>query len=566
MALNNPREGTLGKGSKVLSTDAGCCRWWVTTGLVVALAACGGGESETPPTATDPEPEFRSISGAGNNTESPVVGRADTPMTRMVHPAYPDGLAEPSGIDRPNPRAVSNIVARQSGSLPNAAGASDFLWQWGQFLDHDLTLAREQADAPLPIPVPPGDEYFDPAGSGAVEIPFDRSEYDPSTGQADPRQQMNALSTYIDASQVYGSNEERAQALRRDDGSGKLRTSEGALLPLNTTGLENNPDSDDPSLFVAGDVRANEQVALTAMHVLFVREHNRLAERLQSADAALDGDALYQHARAIVIAKVQRITYEEFLPLLLGENALSAYDGYDPDTEAHLANEFATVAFRLGHSLLSSTLRRVGPDGQTIAAGDLALRDAFFFPPERLRTEGGIEPLLRGLAEQPAQELDPLVVDDVRHFLFGPPGDGGRDLIALNLQRARDHGLPAYNELRRSLGLTAKATFADISSDPEIRARLVEAYDSVELIDPWIGCMAEGHLPGAMVGELAFSILKRQFESLRDGDRFWYERLNAATYTELGVEEIGRASLARIIRDNTAIEDEIPDDVFRVAP
>ncbi|MEQ8799023.1 MAG: peroxidase family protein [Salinisphaeraceae bacterium] len=546
--------------------DAGYRRWWVAAGLLMAHAACGGGGGQDSTSAPEPQPEFRSLSGAGNNAESPAVGRADTPMARMAHPAYPDGLAEPSGIDRPNPRTVSNIVARQSGNRPNARGASDFLWQWGQFLDHDLTLAREQADAPLPIPVPPGDEHFDPTGSGAVEIPFDRSEYDPETGQADPRQQMNSLTAYVDASQVYGSDEHRAQALRRNDGSGKLRTSEGALLPLNTTGLENNPDSDDPSLFVAGDIRANEQVALTAMHVLFVREHNRLADRLRSADASLSGDAVYQHARAIVIAKMQRITYDEFLPLLLGEDALSEYDGYEPDTEARLANEFATVAFRLGHSLLSSTLRRVGPDGQTIAAGDLPLRDAFFFPPERLRTEGGIEPLLRGLAGQPAQALDPLVVDDVRNFLFGPPGDGGRDLIALNLQRARDHGLPAYNELRRSLGLTAKATFADISSDPEIRARLLEAYDSVELIDPWIGCMAEDHLPGAMVGELAFSILKHQFEALRDGDRFWYERLDAATYTELGVEEIERASLAQVIRDNTAIGDEIPDNVFRVSP
>ena len=193
------------------------CRWaWsVAVVLVAALAACGGGEGQDSTSAPDPQPEFRSLSGAGNNAESPVVGRADTPMARMAHPAYPDGLAEPSGIDRPNPRTVSNIVARQSGNLPNARGASDFLWQWGQFLDHDLTLAREQADAPLPIPVPPGDEHFDPAGSGAVEIPFDRSEYDPDTGQADPRQQMNALTAYVDASQVYGSSDARAQALRR---------------------------------------------------------------------------------------------------------------------------------------------------------------------------------------------------------------------------------------------------------------------------------------------------------------------------------------------------------------
>ena len=487
-------------------------------------------------------------------------------MTRMVNPDYADGISVPSGQARPNPRAVSNIVATQSESILNARGASDYLWQWGQFLDHDLTLAREhRPQETMPIPVPPGDEYFDPSGTGAVEIPFDRSEYDPQTSGSDPREQINSLSAYVDASQVYGSSETRARALRRMDGSGKLRTSGDDLLPRNTTGLPNNP-SDDPSLFVAGDVRANEQVALTALHTLFLREHNRLVDLVAAAEPELSGEMLFQRARMILIAKVQRITYDEFIPLLLGEDSLAPYTGYDPQVDASLDNEFATVAFRLGHSLLSPTLLRLDAEGRTIPEGNLPLRSAFFFSPEALVEAGGIEPLLRGLAAQQAQELDTMVVDDVRNFLFGPPGDGGRDLVALNLQRARDHGLPAYNELRRSLGLTAKSTFADVSSDPEIQSRLAIAYDSVELIDPWIGCMAEDHLPGAMVGELAFAILKQQFEALRDGDRFWYENEDAVSFSALGRAEVEQASLARVIRNNTGITDEIPDDVFRVSP
>lgn len=532
--------------------------------LTAALSGCGGDDSDSG--SAPPAAEFRTPSGAHNNPDDPDMGRAETTMSRMAQAEYADGLSAPSGQALPNPRAVSNLVASQNESRLNARGASDYLWQWGQFVDHDLTLAREHMPhEPMPIPVPPGDEHFDPSGTGAAEIPFDRSEYDPQTGQSGPREQINSLSAYVDASQVYGSSETRALALRRMDGSGKLRTSGDDLLPLNTTGLPNNP-SDDPSLFVAGDVRANEQVALTAMHTLFVREHNRLVDLIAAAEPGLSGEMLYQRARTILIAKVQRITYEEFIPLLLGEDALAPYTGYDPQVDASLDNEFATVAFRLGHSLLSPTLLRLDAEGQTIPEGDLPLRSAFFFTPDQLVEAGGIEPLLRGLAAQQAQELDTLVVDDVRNFLFGPPGDGGRDLIALNLQRARDHGLPAYNELRRSLGLTAKATFADVSSDPETQSRLAAAYYSVELIDPWIGCMAEDHLPGAMVGELAFTILKQQFEALRDGDRFWYENEDAVSFSALGRAEVEQASLSRIIRNNTDISDEIPDDVFRVSP
>ena len=105
---------------------------------------------------------------------------------------------------------------------------------------------------------------------------FNRSLYDPDTGTGldNPRQQINEISAWIDASNVYGSDLERATALRTLDGTGRLKTSAGNLLPFNTEGFANAGGS-GPTLFLAGDVRANEQIGLTAMHVLFMREHNR---------------------------------------------------------------------------------------------------------------------------------------------------------------------------------------------------------------------------------------------------------------------------------------------------
>ena len=246
-------------------------------------------------------------------------------------------------------------------------------------------------------------------------------------------------------------------------------------------------------MFLAGDVRANEQVGLAALHTLFVREHNRLAGRIAAGHPGLDGDQVYELARALVGAEVQVITYREFLPLLLGPGALPAYGGYDPAVDAGIANEFAHAGYRLGHSLLSDTLLRLDANGEEIGAGHLALKDAFF-DPTRITGEGGIDPVLRGLAGQTSQNLDVRLVDGVRNFLFGPPGAGGLDLASLNIQRGRDHGLASYNDTREAYGLARAASFSDVSSDPEIAARLEAAYASVDDIDLWVGGLAEDHV------------------------------------------------------------------------
>ena len=158
-------------------------------------------------------------------------------------------------------------------------------------------------------------------------------------------------------------------------------------------------------LFVAGDVRANEQVGLTALHTLFVREHNRLAADIAAGEPSLTGEQVYQQARRMVIAEVQAITFNEFVPALLGPDALARYRGYNPAVNASIMNEFSTAAFRLGHTLVSQTILRLDANGNEIASGHLPVRDAFFAP-QRLIAECGIDPVLRGLASPRRQELD----------------------------------------------------------------------------------------------------------------------------------------------------------------
>jgi hypothetical protein len=135
-------------------------------------------------------------------------------------------------------------------------------------------------------------------------------------------------------------------------------------------------------------------------------------------------------------------------------------------------------------------------------------------------------------------------------------------LASLNIQRGRDHGLPSYNDTRAYLGLARRNSFAEVTSDADMQARLAQAYDSVDDLDLWVGALAEDPVNGGHVGEVTFLILKAQFEALRDGDRFWYQRY----FVPSERIEIERTRLSDIIRRNTDIGSEIRDDVFAAEP
>jgi len=447
----------------------------------------------------------------------------------------------------PNPRAISNAVVAQPAPMPSTVNVSNMFWQWGQFIDHDFDLVLTNPAAPAMIPVPAGDAQFDPGNTGAQVIPFTRSLFDPATGTGpgNPRQQINVLTSYIDASMVYGSDAAFALSLRSLSG-GKLSMSAEEMPPVLANGN-----------FVAGDTRINEQLGLLSMHALFVREHNLWADQIAAANPALSDEEIYQRARRIVGAEIQAITVNEFLPILMGGSGLGAYGGYDAGVNATVSNEFAAAGFRLGHTLLPPELARLNEDGTSIPQGPVALRDTFLNP--GMIGDGGIEAILRGLAATTAQEFDNMIVDDVRNFLFVAV-PSGLDLAAVNIQRGRDHGLPSYNDLREALGLPRIADFFEPGVFlPDAAARLASIYTSVDDIDLWVGALSEIHLPGALVGPLLHALLADQFDRARDGDRFWYENLDMFSPEE--IETIASRSLADIILDNTWI-DTIQSNVF----
>lgn len=514
--------------------------------------------------------EVRAIDETNNNLAHPDWGSTGTHLLREASGThYADGIstmARPTGA---SPRSISNGVFRQTGSLPSHLGISDFIWTFGQFLDHDLSLTEGNSgdgrtDAFIKIPA--FDVFFDPFGTGTQTMPFHRGLFDPNTGTTTPRHQINEITGYIDASNVYGSDSQRAAWLRTGE-NGHLKvqhTAVGDLVPFNDGTLPNagSPEKGDPSttLFVAGDIRVNEQATLAVMHILFVREHNFQADRLANLHRSWTDEQLYQAARKIVIAELEHITFDEFLPALVGNaRGVGPYTGYNPRINAGISAAFSTAAYRIGHTLLSPQILRLQADGTPEPEGPLMLRNAFFSSAPPLVQAHGIEPFLRGVAAQKSQELDNKVIDDVRNFLFGLPGAGGLDLISLNLQRGRDLGLPDFNTLRADFGLPRFTRFSQITRDPALANQLQQLFGDVNKIEPFAGLFAEDHLAGYNVGSTLLAVFCDQFNRSRSGDRFWYERT-------LGADDLAMVRHTRfsdIIRRNTSFTN-VQSNVFFV--
>lgn len=505
--------------------------------------------------------EVRSHDGSGNDLDNPTENRKDTVFLRQSPQAYGDGIDTPSGSDRPGPREISNAVLEERGRFHDARNLSGMSWAWGQFLDHDITSTPNPGRPDYNIPVPTGDRHFDPHGEGKAVIPFSRSTPAPGTGAGTdkPREQYNDVSGWIDASMVYGSDAKRAAALRAFEG-GRLKSEPDGMLPHNTMGLINDNPMRKPeeSLLVAGDTRANENLGLLSLQTLFMREHNRLVSEFAQKNPSLDDESLYQMARKVVGGIIQNITVKEYLPSLLGEDRLGPYQGYKPEVDSRISNEFSTAAFRMGHSQVEPLIWRDGSDGERIPQGDIAMLHAYFAP-ERL-SEGGIDPILRGLANFVQEPTDEGITSALRNMLFGKPGRGGMDLASLNIQRGRDHGLPDFNTFRQSFGLPAYRSLEEFAAgDEKLLRKLSAVYQDISQVDPWVGMLCENPTEGSSVGQTIGTVITDQFRRLRDGDRFWFENdPDLASWKDT----IANTKLMDVVRRNTEIGSELDETPF----
>ena len=563
--------------------------------------------------------EVRSLDGSGNNLAHPAWGRAGTPYLRQAPARYADGAGAPAG--GPSSRYLSNRVFNDlDQDILSPRDVSQWVWTWGQFVDHTFGLAQDGGES-APIAFAAGDplERF---RNDLGRMPFTRDAAAPGTAVGVPREQVNTVSSYIDGWAVYGGTPERLEWLRVGPVDGRMANN-GASLLLTRTGylpratMRGNARTapfmkiDGPlrlrpqDAAVAGDVRANENMALTAVHTLFAREHNRIVRELP---ARLTAEERFQIARRVVGAEQQYITYREFLPA--AGVKLGGYRGYDPTVNASLGNEFATVAYR-AHSMIHGEFELELPAGERV----VELSEAFFNPD--LVPALGLGPILSALVGEVQYRNDEQIDDALRSVLFQLPGvQGVLDLGALDVERGRDHGMPTYNELRRAFGLVPKRSFAAITGerterfprhrlisaanpidDPDIldfvklrdgegrgvprnapdagervrsarrrttlAARLRAIYGSVKKVDAFVGMVAEPNVRGSELGELQRAIWRDQFQRLRAGDRFFYRHDPALEEIrrEFGVDY--RVTLRDVIVANTNVErDELPGNVF----
>ena len=539
-------------------------------------------------------PEFNgdlhaTFDGTCNNLRVKSAGATPIPLKRLLPAAYdslPSVPRQTSRFRRPlkSARDISNVLSgvQAKSSIFTMLGVT-----WGQFLDHDIDLTcagnfvsgtsctnvcnRQPGSECFPIQV----DSNDSALNCRKCIPFARScpvcvrnnFYPHKPG---PREQINQITSYIDAGLVYGGpdlNEEQYWMNLFDMSTGKLRiqrTRWGTdLLPDAVKGKKKC----DNGCFVAGDVRANEATVLTALHIIFVREHNRLVDNLKIINPHWSATKLYLEARKIVAAEIQHITYEEFVPLVLGIKLYRYF--YNDKFIATATNVFATASFRFGHSTLADDFLRLDSNYSNDSMPAVPMHQGFF-DTSHLRQEGGLDSFIRGMAVQEAAKNSENFANSVRNRLFeNRNSDCGLDLLALNTQRGRDHGLPSYNMWREFVKLycgvtTGRAnTFDDLNKDipPEALSKLRSIYDHVDDIDLFPGAMSEKLHKRGITGPTFFCLNKIQFINLRYGDRLWYE--NAGVFSKMQKREIRKVTLAKVLCDNGDNIDRIPLEVMK---
>jgi hypothetical protein len=468
--------------------------------------------------------EVQSLSGANNNPFVPSAGQAGGRYLRLVNSVYGDGLS--SMRSGPNARLISNRVFNDTNvNVFSARGVSQWGFVWGQFIDHVFGLRDENGET-ANIAFSSSDPLESFTNTLGV-IPFVRSRAQPGTGPGTStrRQQINTVSSFIEASNIYGDTDARLDWLREgtfgdgnpdtNGGGGRLllsnnylprKDSRGNAATAPTVAVDGRLLSNPNRATVSGDVRSNENIALTATHTLFAREHNRIVAALPSSLSSYDK---YQLARAIVGAEVQYITYTQFLPAM--GVTLPAYQGYNPNFDPTLTNEFATVGYR-AHSQIHGELEvetnvsrysaatlaaleaqgiEVTVDGAEVAIA-VPLNVAFFNPDLVQSIQLG--PVLQGIGLEPEYANDEMIDNQLRSVLFRVPVSGNPecldgptlpqcfngvvDLGAIDIQRGRDHGIPTYNALRNTYGLASKTSFRAITGEAS------EAFPADPLLTP----------------------------------------------------------------------------------
>jgi hypothetical protein len=494
------------------------------------------------------------------------------------------GFVDRMNDNLPNERTLSNHLFYLENEPINRYEISLAEVFFGQFLNHDQEYNLENPQVKYRIFIEEEDDQFLQAHPGLSSINI---SYSVLSNPNVPFSYVNQQTSYLDLSTVYGFSDEMTNALRSHVdglllakdyeactytdvpppfGSG-VCTEEVSTIPnLPTsefiTGIENHLGlnefgQDRNFLLSCGDLRCNENAALSFMHVAFFREHNRIAKQLKLENDSLDDETLFQEARKLNIAIFQHIVMDEYVETLLGKNfsALMKYEytGYNSSVNPSTSHLFAGASFRYGHSSLRSyrcldqnasvveCVPKWTPPFWGLPQGVMPLLGSLgptaFTVPELYHNMGGIENVVYSLVYQLAGEVDNVIDNTFRNL---GKGFVPLDISAADIARGRINGLPDYHSVRayfyKPIYGEPDCPFNPVKneSDPiecflhitevlEDAEKLKFFYSRLDRIDAIIGMYFEDHVyDSPLPPTMAISIL-REYERKRDGDRFWYE-------------------------------------------
>ncbi|KAF5630065.1 hypothetical protein F52700_7423 [Fusarium sp. NRRL 52700] len=463
---------------------------------------------------------------------------------------YADGISKPR--EGPNPRAVSNAFFKRKKKI--YYNHTPLLLGLIEFIMHDVTYSQDSLDEVIEVSMPEDEEIF--PLNATLRVPRTAPVLGTGTSRANPRENINMATTWLDISCLYGSSSDVAHRLRSKI-DGKLLTQEvqspgtrlkASYLPFNTMGIPTNtrPGVEPEELFAGGDPRTNEDWLLLGVHTLLLREHNRLCDILRKQKPTWDDEQLYQTVRLVMsakhalIANAYQMAYwtedmpwprDDGFPLyrqMFGENALEinpantypwplvTKNGKPMTVSAEMA-----VVYRF-HEFIIPSFPIKDHNNKTLWEQNLFATS--FNSTGFLNV--GLERILAGALSSHIPNFKSGVDESFRSaWLYrGRPFD----IVVSSIVHEREQGLPTFNQYFRAYNaqdpeviVPIRDTWDKFSTDPEVIQNLKRLYKHPDDVDLVVGCqLDEEFFPGTTVPKSALIISLFSLFGMGNSDRF----------------------------------------------
>jgi hypothetical protein len=500
----------------------------------------------------------RSADGTYNDLRKPLMGSAGTRFGRNVPLEYTWPDTEPRILD-PDPRVVSRELLTRHQFQP-ATTLNVLAAAWLQFMIRDwFSHGKSDKDNPWTITLREDDPW---PGERPMQIP--RTRRDPTRGPSDegqPRTFINAETHWWDASQLYGSNKQLQQAVRSGQ-DGKLALGPDGMIPA-------------PMLAQLGQ-EPGFWLGLALLQTLFAREHNAICDRLRAEYPSWSDEELFQRARLINAALLAKIHTVEWTPGIIshpvtrialnanwwglaGERLYNLFGRLSDSevisgipgssTDHHAADYAITEEFVAVYRMHPLT-----PDDyvfHSLATGqrlrELTFRELSGKHVQPILQETAMPDLLYsfGIAHPGA-----VVLHNFPRFLqeYERPDGILVDLAATDILRAREQGVPRYNQFRRLFQRPPVTSFEELTDNPVWREELRRVYNNdIERVDLTVGVFAEPLPRGFGFSDTAFRVFILMASRRLKSDRFFTTDYTPAVYTRAGLDWIDRNDMSTVL-------------------